>query len=100
MKPPIDGIINEQEREYVYRFGMELAASNRRVLLEDQSYMYLAFTTATEYASVIYPIRDSEGNRRDQAEIIQLLYYLFPDMEDLLMLTHWDQLSASTRLIT
>src|SRR5699024_5940081 len=30
MKPPIDGIINEQEREYLYRFGMELAASNRR----------------------------------------------------------------------
>src|SRR5699024_11126520 len=35
MKPPIDGIINEQEREYLYRFGMELAASNRRVLLDD-----------------------------------------------------------------
>src|SRR5699024_3652875 len=48
-KPPIDGISNEQEREYLYRVGMELAASNRRVLLDDPFSMYLAFTTATEY---------------------------------------------------
>src|SRR5699024_213000 len=81
MKPPTEGIINEQEREYLYRFGMELAASNRRVLLDEYFYMYLAFTTATEYVWVSYPISDSEGNGRLPAQIIQRLYEFFPDME-------------------
>lgn len=100
MKPPIDGIINEQEREYLYRFGMELAASNRRVLLDDHFYMYLAFTTATEYVWVSYPISDSEGNGRLPAQIIQRLYEFFPDMEAPVLLSEPDELNEASRFIT
>src|SRR5699024_12721588 len=100
MKPPIDGIINEQEREYLYRFGMELAASNRRVLLDDQFYMYLAFTTATEYVWVIYPISDSEGNGRLSAQIIQRLYVFFPVIVETDLLFESDELYDDSLVIT
>src|SRR5699024_5678054 len=48
MKPAIDGMINETEREFLKQFGLRLAESNRRVLLDDMFYMYLAFSTASE----------------------------------------------------
>lgn len=100
MKPPVDGIINEQERDYLQHFGMELAASNRRVLLDDHFYMYLAFTTATEYVWVSYPISDSEGNGHLPAQIIQRLYEFFPEMKAPKLLSEPDELSDAARYIT
>src|SRR5699024_4601980 len=100
MKPPIDGIINEQEREYLYRFGMELAASNRRVLLDEHFYMYLAFTTATEYVCVSNPTSACEGNGRLSAQIIHRLYEFFPDMEAPVLLSEPDELNEASRSLT
>src|SRR5690625_8053752 len=39
MTPKTDGMINEKEREFLEHFGLQLAASNRRVLLDDHFYM-------------------------------------------------------------
>lgn len=48
MKPPVDGMINEIEREILASHGIQLAESNRRKLLDDWFYMYLAFTVAKD----------------------------------------------------
>src|SRR5690625_7154495 len=49
LKPPADGLMNEQEREIMALHGIELAESSRRQLLDDWFYMYLAFTAVKEY---------------------------------------------------
>src|SRR5699024_583229 len=37
LRPPLGGMINEREREFLKQFGMELAESSRRVLLDDNT---------------------------------------------------------------
>lgn len=100
MKPPLDGMINEQEREFLKHFGMELAASNRRILLDDTFYMYLAFTSASEYLWVSYVISDSEGKMKTPAQIIDRLWELFPKMAPVRLLQEPDELQEAGRFIT
>ncbi len=69
MKPPVDGMINEQEREFLKQLGMELAESSRRVLLNDHFYMYLAFTVQQIILWVSYVLSDNEGNSKIAAPI-------------------------------
>ena len=100
MKPPVDGMINEQERELLSHFGMELAASNRRVLLDDLFYMYLAFTTATEYVWVSYSISDTEGASRLPSQMIKRLGEFFPSLGKPELLSDPDELKDADRFIT
>lgn len=100
MKPPVDGMINEQEREMLKQFGMELAESSRRVLLDDHFYMYLAFTTATDYLWVSYVLSDNEGEEKIPAAIVSRLKELFPSIQEPILLMAPDELQDATRFIT
>src|SRR5690625_7492932 len=99
MKPAVDGMINEQEREFLKQFGMELAESSRRVLLDDTFYMYLAFTTATDYLWVSYVLSDNEGNTKTASPMINRMREFFPTSEPEL-LTDRDDLQDASRIIT
>lgn len=100
MKPAIDGMINEQEREFLKQFGMELAASSRRTLLDDNFYMYLAFTTATDYLWVSYAISNNEGNTKIASPLINRVKEFFPSVTNPLLLTEPDELYEASRFIT
>lgn len=100
MKPPLDGMINEHEREFLKQFGMELAASNRRVLLDDTFYMYLAFTSANNYLWVSYVLSDNEGKKKTPAQIIDRLQELLPEMAPVQLLQEPDELQDAKRFIT
>jgi len=100
MKPANDGIINEREREFLKQFGMELAESSRRVLLDDNFYMYLAFTAATEYLWVSYVLSDNEGNMRTSSPMIGRLQELFPALQTPILLTEPDELEEAERFVT
>ncbi|HLR74997.1 MAG TPA: PD-(D/E)XK nuclease family protein, partial [Virgibacillus sp.] len=100
MKPAVDGMINEQEREFLKQFGMELAASSRRTLLDDEFYMYLAFTSATDYLSVSYVISDNDGNTKTASPMINRLKEFFPSIKEPHLLTEPDDLQKATRFIT
>lgn len=99
MKPALDGMINEKEREFLKQFGMELAESSRRVLLDDIFYMYLAFTKATDYLSVSYLLSDSDGNAKIPSPMIDRLKGFFPDLEAELLMDP-DELDDAKRFIT
>lgn len=100
MTPPIEGIINEEERELLKIHGLELAESSRRILLDDLFYMYLAFTSANDYLWVSYTISNEEGESREPSQMIRRLQDLFPTLEDPLLLQDPDELYEADRFIT
>lgn len=100
MKPAVDGMINEQEREFLKQFGMELAESSRRILLDDTFYMYLAFTSVTDYLWVSYVLSDNEGKGKTPSQMISRLKAFFPAHETPILLTDPDELHDASRFIT
>ena len=100
MKPAIDGMINEQEREFLKQFGMELAESNRRILLDDTFYMYLAFTTATDRLWVSYVLSNNDGNSKTASSMINRLTEFFPHLQEPTLLMEPDELQQASRFIT
>lgn len=100
MKPAEDGMINEQEREFLKRFGMELAESSRRILLDDAFYMYVGFTSAREYLWVSYVISDSDGKVKIPSPMIPRLRELFPSLGSPNLLQDPDELQMAERFIT
>ena len=100
MKPAIDGMINEKEREFLKQFGVELAASSRRVLLDDTFYMYLAFTLATDFLWVSYVLSDNEGNMKTPSPMIGRIQEFFPTLKTPGLLTDPDELQDASRFIT
>lgn len=101
MKPNVDGMINEDEREFLQHFGLELAASNRRVLLDDNFYMYLAFTLPHEFLWVSYALSDHEGKSKIPSQMVYRLKEFFPELKkNTLLLTDPEELEIAERFIT
>ncbi|HLR74610.1 MAG TPA: helicase-exonuclease AddAB subunit AddB [Virgibacillus sp.] len=100
MKPPADGIINEEEREILASHGLQLAESSTRKLLDDWFYMYLAFTAAKDYLWVSYPLSDEEGQAKTPSQLINRLQDLFPQSSTPILLQDPDDLVDAERFIT
>ncbi|RDW19923.1 helicase-exonuclease AddAB subunit AddB [Oceanobacillus chungangensis] len=100
MKPSIDGMINESERELLAGQGIKLADSSKRQLLDDWFYMYLAFTAAEDHLWVSYPLSDEEGKAKMPSQLIGRLENLFPSCKDHLLLQDPDELFEADRFIT
>lgn len=100
MKPPTDGMINEQEREILAEHGIELAESSRRKLLDDWFYIYLAFTSVYERLWISYPISDEEGESKVPSQLIQRMNDLFPACKQPILLQDPDELTKADRFIT
>ncbi len=98
--PPVDGMINEQERETLKMYGLELASSSRRQLLDDWFYMHNAFTSVSDYLWVSYPISDSEGRAKLASQMVDRLYDLFSNLKKPTLLQEPDELKEATRFIT
>ncbi|WP_077325015.1 helicase-exonuclease AddAB subunit AddB [Virgibacillus siamensis] len=100
MKPQSEGIINEHERELLAGHGVQLAESSKRQLLDDWFYMYIAFTAASDYLWVSYPLSDEEGKSKMPSQMINRMEDLFPVLRDHLLLQDPDELTEADRFIT
>ncbi|WBX80017.1 helicase-exonuclease AddAB subunit AddB [Virgibacillus salarius] len=100
MKPPTDGLINEQEREMLAGHGLKLAESSKRQLLDDWFYMYIAFTVARDRLWISYPLSDDEGKAKMPSQLIKRMEDLFPSSSDHLVLQDPDELLDAGRFIT
>lgn len=98
--PPTDGMINEQERETLKIYGLELASSSRRQLLDDWFYMHNAFSSVSDYLWVSYPISDSEGRAKLASQMITRLYDLFPKLNKPTLLQEPEEVKDANRFIT
>lgn len=100
MKPPTDGVINEEERTLLAEHGIELAESNRRKLLDDWFYMYLAFTSVYQWLWISYPLSDEEGDTQEPSPLIDRIISLFPSCKHPILLKDPDELIEADRFIT
>lgn len=100
LKPAGDGILNESERTFLEQFGVKLAASSRRVLLDDYFYMYSAFTLGTDFLWVSYVLADHEGNSKTPSQMIHRMREFFPYLTDPILLTDPEELQDAERFIT
>lgn len=100
MKPPAESVINEQEREILAGFGLELAESSKRQLFADWFYIYLAFTSATDRLWLSYPLSDEEGKSKMPSQLIKRMEDLFPSCSDHTLLQEPDELVEAERFIT
>lgn len=100
LKPPVDGMINEQERDLLAEYGLKLAETSRRQLLDDWFDMYTVFTSARDYLWVSFPISDEEGKAKMPSQLIQRMEELFPRRRSRLLLQEPDELAHAERFIT
>ncbi|MEN2767685.1 helicase-exonuclease AddAB subunit AddB [Ornithinibacillus xuwenensis] len=100
LKPPADGMINETERELLATHGMKLADTSKRQLLDDWFYMYLAFSAASDYLWISYPISDEEGKSKMPSQLIKRMKDMFPACKTPILLQDPDELYEADRYIT
>lgn len=100
MRPPADGIINEEERELLGEHGLKLADSSRQQLLDDWFYMYLAFTAAKDQLWISYPLSDEEGNAKMPSQLIKRMEDLFPVCCEHILLQDPEELVEADQFIT
>lgn len=100
MKPPADGIINERERELLGENGISLAESSVRQLLDDNFYMYLAFTVARDSLRISYSLSDEEGKGKMPSQLIKRIEDLFPATKEHHLFQDPDELVSAERFIT
>lgn len=97
--PGSDGMLKEEERELLKVNGLVLAESSRRQLLDDSFYMHIAFSTATEYLWVSYPISD-EGRTKMPSPMIRRLEEMFAPLKKPYLLQDPDELFDAKRFIS
>ncbi|GAA0454727.1 helicase-exonuclease AddAB subunit AddB [Alkalibacillus silvisoli] len=90
MKPPSEGLVTDDEREWLESKGMLLADQAERVLLDDRFYMYLAFTLASDKLWVSYPLSDEEGKKKMPASIIKQLKAMYHRLDEKFLLDDED----------
>ncbi|WP_047982479.1 helicase-exonuclease AddAB subunit AddB [Ornithinibacillus contaminans] len=100
LKPPADGMINETERELLATHGMKLADTSKRQLLDDWFYMYLAFSAASDYMWISYPLSDEEGKAKMPSQLIKRVQEMFPACKERMLLQDPDELYEADRFIT
>jgi ATP-dependent helicase/nuclease subunit B len=100
MKPGGDGLINERERELLETHGVHLAESSVRQLLDDNFYMYLAFTVASDRLNISYTLSDEEGKGKMPSQLIRRVEDLFPSAARRILLQDPDELTEAERFIT
>lgn len=100
MKPPAESIINESERELLEKNGIHLAESSVRQLLDDNFYMYLAFTVAKDALKISYPLSDEEGKGKMPSQLVKRIEDFFPATKEHILLQDPDELVEANRFIT
>src|SRR5699024_11167703 len=100
MKPPVDGMINEQERQILAEHGLQLAESNRRQLLDDWFYMHIALSTANNRLRVSYLLSEEESKTQMPPQMIKRLEDFFTLTEQHILLQDPDDLYDADRFIT
>lgn len=60
-KPRENGLLDDEEREWLARQGIELAPSSHKQLLDEEFAAYRVFSLPTDALYVSYPVADEEG---------------------------------------
>ncbi len=86
-RPKEDGMLSEEEREWLQEQGMELAPGSRRQLLGEQFLIYLALTRPAELLVVSYPLADEAGDALLPSVVVRRLKEWFPRLREKLLVS-------------
>ncbi|WP_152654874.1 helicase-exonuclease AddAB subunit AddB [Oceanobacillus sp. CFH 90083] len=100
MKPGIDGMIDDEERDLLEQNGLKLADNGKRQLLDDWFYIYLSLTVAADKLMISYPISDEEGKAKIPSQVISRVKDLFPVCGEHLLFQDVEDTADTTRFIT
>lgn len=74
-----EGLLADEDREYLLTRGMSLASSSRIRLLDENFLAYKAFTTPAEELYITYPLANDEGKALIPSTFIKRMEDLFPN---------------------
>lgn len=74
-----DGVLAEDDREWLDRSGMNLAPSARTKLLDEDFVAYRAFSSSADWLIVSYPIADEEGKSLLASPYIKKIQEMMPE---------------------
>lgn len=86
LKPVEEGVVTEEEREFLASTGFTLAPGSKQQLLDEQFLIYLALTSASELLYLSYPMADDEGKSLVPSILFNRLKDLFPALKENLIL--------------
>jgi ATP-dependent helicase/nuclease subunit B len=76
-----DGVLAENEREWLVSAGLELAPGSRRKLLDERFILYTALTIPSHKLWISYPMADQEGKSMLPSEIVKQMLKWFPRLK-------------------
>ncbi|MFC0274563.1 helicase-exonuclease AddAB subunit AddB [Metabacillus herbersteinensis] len=97
-RPKEEGILSEDEREALHHKGIELAATARQQLLDENFIIYLALTSASHKLYLSYPMADEEGKALLPSIITKRIKDMFPRIKTVHLLNEPGELSESEQL--
>ncbi|MGX8791444.1 helicase-exonuclease AddAB subunit AddB [Oceanobacillus sp. M60] len=100
MKPTIDGMIDDEERDLLEQNGLKLADNGKRQLLDDWFYIYLSLTVAKDKLMISYPISDEEGKAKVPSQVVHRIEGLFPATQEHVLFQDVEDTADTTRFIT
>lgn len=77
-KPQENGILSDQEREYLWQSGFKVAPSSKQQLFDEPFYIYSAFVSPSERLYITYPLANEEGKTLLPSVMIGRLKDMFP----------------------
>lgn len=75
-----EGILSDRDRESLKTLGLELAATTRDKVIEEQFLAYMTFTRTNKYLKISYPIADHEGKTMRPSILISKLKKIFKNI--------------------
>lgn len=79
MKFQDDGVFSDEDRETLISNGFTIAPTNQVRLLDEEFIAYKAFSTASEFLYISYPLANEEGKALLPSPYIKRLKEMFPE---------------------
>ena len=73
-----EGILSDRDRGMLSEIGLNLAATTRNKVFEEQFLLYTALTISSEYLMISYPMADFEGKSLRPSIVIHRIKKIFP----------------------
>ena len=77
-----EGILSDRDRGILSEAGIELAATTRSKVFEEQFLMYTALTMSSDYLILSYPMADFEGKSLRPSIVISRMKKIFPYLQE------------------
>lgn len=80
--PMEEGLLSDEDREYLEKKGIEISNSSRRKILESNYDVYKTITSASKYLCLSYAASDFEGNALRPSIILTRIKYIFTKLKE------------------